>query len=126
MGDVQPIAPKDHDDKFFFRRHYGYSTLDDIALALAERTGVPAASIRKRIEKLDPDAVWDRYVGPMLDDIELGAGISIENEPCGPACDAECASDRWPCGEIKDNGPHDQFGCPIHGEGCPEEDGDGE
>lgn len=37
----------------------------------------------------------------------------------------EFSNDRWPCGKLKDGGPGDPFGCPIHGEWCPEDD-DGE
>ena len=38
---------------------------------------------------------------------------------------ADDESDRWPCGELKDGGPDDPHGCPIHGADC-DEDEDGE
>jgi hypothetical protein len=40
--------------------------------------------------------------------------------------DEEELSDRWPCGELKDGGVHDEFGCPIHGSECPYDDEDEE
>lgn len=33
-------------------------------------------------------------------------------------------SDRWPCGELKDAGPGDEYGCPIHGAECGEDEED--
>lgn len=70
----------------------------------------------------------DRAVAAARRLAEEGVAWEDRDTPTdGDAADGEAvvdAFDRWPCGELKDGGPEDAMGCPIHGEDCPDDDED--
>ena len=77
VEEVRKEVPDFRDPKLF--RKQGFGLLDHIAAALADRTDLPVEEIKKELHEVGTDAMWERYVGPMLDDIE-DHGLDEEGE----------------------------------------------
>ena len=74
----------------------------------------------------NPSRQWSadtiEWVSESLAEFDLIPECDGEFEDEDERFEDEDESDRWPCGELKDGGPGDPHGCPIHGADCPDED----